>query len=146
MAKRNTLKLDLSGFDELVTKLEGLNGDVKKAVTDALEQAAETIQEDTRNAMDKRYLPAKGIYSKGETERSIVEPKVTWSGTLAETAVGFDYSKPGAGGFLITGTPRMQPNRELNRIYKKKKYMTQIQQEMQDVVADEIKRTMEGKK
>ena len=72
-------------------------------------------------------------------------PKVEWSGTVAEVGVGFDYSMPGAGGFLITGTPKMQPNRELNRIYKQKKYMRQIQSDMEAVVADEINKKMEGK-
>ena len=145
MAKRNTLKLELGGFNELVTKLEGLQGDVQKVVTEALMQAAETIQEDTKNAMEKQYLPAQGKYSAGETVRSIVTPKVEWSGTVAEVGVGFDYSMPGAGGFLITGTPKMQPTRELNRIYKQKKYMRQIQSDMEAVVADEINKKMEGK-
>ncbi|MBO7339615.1 MAG: hypothetical protein J6U66_06060 [Lachnospiraceae bacterium] len=146
MAKRNTLRLELSGFDELITKLEGLQGEVKEVVTDALMQAAETIEEDTKDAMARRYLPAQGRYSTGETVRSIVKPSVVWSGPIAETGVGFDYSKPGAGGFLITGTPRMAPNRELNRIYRKKAYVRQIQADMEAVVMDAIDRTMEGKK
>ena len=120
MAKRNTLNLELSGFNELVTKLEGLNGNVHKVVTSALQQAAETIEEDTRDAVKKSNLPAKGIYSTGDTEKAIATPSVTWSGTVAEVGVGFDYSKNGAGGFLITGTPRMQPDRELQKMYKQK--------------------------
>ena len=143
MAKRNTLKLELGGFEELVTKLEGLNGDVKEVVTDALQQAAETIEDDTADAMKEKYLPAQGIYSTGETKKSIVKPKVEWSGTMAETGVGFDYGRQGAGGFLISGTPRMQPNAELAKIYTRKKYMRQIQSDMQDVVMDAIDRAME---
>ena len=115
-------------------------------MTDALEQAAETIEEDTRDAMAKRYLPAQGAYSTGETKKTIVSPKVVWSGTIAETGVGFDYGKRGAGGFLISGTPRMEPNRELAKIYTRKKHMKQIQSDMQDVVMDAIDRAMEGKK
>lgn len=144
MAKRNTLNIEMSGFNELVTKLEGLNGDVKKAVTDALGQAAETIEEDTKDALKKNNLPANGIYSTGDTERAIVDAKVEWSGTVASVGVGFDYSKSGAGGFLITGTPRMQPDRELQKIYKQKKYMKAIQAEMQEIVMDEIKKKMGG--
>lgn len=144
MAKRNTLNLELSGFNELVTKLEGLNGNVHKVVTSALQQAAETIEEDTRDAVKKSNLPAKGIYSTGDTEKAIATPSVTWSGTVAEVGVGFDYSKNGAGGFLITGTPRMQPDRELQKMYKQKKYMKAIQADMEEVVQDEISRVMEG--
>lgn len=144
MAKRNTLKLELSGFNELVTKLEGLNGDVKKVVTNALTQAGETIEEDTKEAVQKSNLPAKGRYSTGDTEKAIVNPKVEWSGTVASVGVGFDYAKSGAGGFLITGTPRMQPDRELQKIYKQKKYMSNIQKDMQEVVLDEIEKKIGG--
>lgn len=144
--RRNVLRLETEGFDELVTKLEGLGGNVKNVVTDALMQAAETIEEDTKDAMSAKNLPAKGRYSTGETERSIAKPEVTWSGTIGQTGVGFDFGKPGAGGFLITGTPRMQPNAALAKIYTRKSYMRQIQSDMEEVVADEIRRTMEGKK
>lgn len=143
---RNTLKLQLGGFQELITKLDSLQGDVKKAVTDALEQAGETIGEDTVDAVDNANLPAKGEYSKGQTKASIItNPLVHWSGNQAEIGVGFDYSKKGAGGFLITGTPRMKPDYELQKIYKRKKYMNQIQNDMADVVNDYIKEKMEGK-
>ena len=143
--RRNTLRLELSGFEELVAKLEGLNGDVKSVVTDALQQAAETIQEDTQDAMAKNYLPASGKYATGRTEKSIVKPKVEWSGTMAETGVGFDFSKPGAGGFLIIGTPKMQPNPQLAKIYTQKKYVKKLQEDMEAVVLEAIEKAMEGK-
>lgn len=143
---RNTMKLQLGGFQELITKLDSLQGDVKKAVTDAMEQVGETIGEDTMDAVDNANLPAKGEYSKGNTKASIVSnPKVQWSGSQAEIGIGFDYNKKGAGGFLITGTPRMKPDYELQKIYKKKKYMNQIQSDMADVVNDYIIEKMEGK-
>lgn len=145
MAGRNTLRLDTRGFEELITKLEGLGGDVKAAVTDALEQAAETVEEDTKEAVQASNLPAHGKYSKGDTMDSIVtSARTDWHGTLAEIKLGFDYSKPGAGGFLITGTPRMKPDKELNKIYKKKKYMSDLQKDMQEVVNDAIIERMEG--
>lgn len=143
---RNTLKLQLGGFQELITKLDSLQGDVKKAVTDALEQAGETIGEDTVDAVDNANLPARGECSKGQTKASIItNPTVHWSGNQAEIGVGFDYSKKGAGGFLITGTPRMKPDYELQKIYKRKKYMNQIQNDMADVINDYIQEKMEGK-
>lgn len=143
---RNTLKLQLGGFQELITKLDSLQGDVKKAVTDALEQTGKTIGEDTVDAVDNANLPAKGEYSKGQTKASIItNPLVHWSGNQAEIGVGFDYSKKGAGGFLITGTPRMKPDYALQKIYKRKKYMNQIQNDMADVINDYIQEKMEGK-
>ena len=142
----NTLKLDLKGFNELITKLEGLGGEVKPVVTDALEQAAETVEWDTKDAVKKANLPAKGRYSTGDTAASITEnARAEWSGTIAEIGLGFDYGKKGAGGFLITGTPRMKPDYELNRIYKQKKYMSKLQNEMSEIVNDEIIAIMEGR-
>ncbi len=140
---RNTLRLELGGFKELITKLDSLQGDVKKAVTDSLEQAGETIEYDTLEAVEQSNLPAQGIYSKGDTKKSVVRnPKVEWVGTVGSIGVGFDYSKPGAGGILITGTPRMKPDAQLQKIYKRKKYMQQIQADIADVINDYIQEKM----
>lgn len=143
MAKRNTLRLDLSGFSELLTELDRLGGDLRRVTEDALEQAGETIACDTLDAVQKPNLPAGGKYSKGDTAASIVQnPCVEWAGTTASIGVGFDYSKPGAGGFLITGTPKMRPDKALQEIYKRKKYMNEIQKDMQEVISDAIARRM----
>jgi hypothetical protein len=144
MAKRNTLRLDTSGLEELIVKLDALEGNVKAAVTDALTQAAETVRDDTVDALADEYMPRHGVYSTGQTETTVVQPEIEWSGTVATVPVGFDYGLKGAGGFLISGTPRMQPNRKLEQIYTRKKYMKQLQSDMQDVVTDYIIDKMEG--
>ncbi len=144
---KNMLKLDTSGFDEYVAKFQKLGADLRPIFTDALTQAAETITEDTIEGMKDQYLPAHGEYhhTGRPTEKSIVtHPEVTWNGTVAEVAVGFDFSKPGAGGFLITGTPRMSPDKKLNQIYKGKRYMSNIKNDMINVFNDEIQRRMGG--
>lgn len=136
---KNILKIDYSAFNDLLTKLDELQGDLKPVVTDALEQAAETVEWDTKEAIAKSNMPAKGIYSQGDTQKSIVEnARVTWSGSRAEIGLGFDFGKAGAGGFLITGTPRMKPDYALQKIYKKKKYMTDLQNDMAEIVNDAI--------
>ena len=136
---RNTMQLDLKGFNELITKLDGLGGDIKKATQDALEKAGQKIGEDTATAVQRSNLPAGGKFSQGETAKTVVEnPKVEWSGDTASIGVGFDFSKRGAGGFLIKGyyqnfhgTPRhMAPQPQLNAMYTGKGYMKQIQNEM----------------
>lgn len=142
MAK-NEIKLTTTAFQEYIEKLDKLGADLKSILTDALEQAAETVQYDTEDAVQKSGLPAKGKYSKGDTEKSIIkDAKVKWSGEIAEIDVGFDYNKPGAGGLLISGTPKMKPATQLNRMYTGKKYMKQIQQDMADIFQDEIDRRM----
>lgn len=146
MAKRTTLNLDTKNIEQLILKLDELEGDVKSAVEDALTQAAETITDDTIDAMHESNLPAGGEYSDGETKESIVKnPKVIWEGTKASVAVGFDYDKPGAGGYLITGTPRMRPVQPLNVIYTGKRYMTDIRKDMEAVMQDYINEKMGGK-
>lgn len=141
---RNTLRLDLSGFEELITKLDSLNGNVKKAVTDALQQVSETVRDDTVDALANEYMPHQGVFSTGQTKTTVAQPNVQWSGSLAEAPVGFDYGQKGAGGFMISGTPRMQPNRKLEQIYTRKKYMRALQEDMQEVVTDYILDKMEG--
>lgn len=142
---KNMLKLDTRGFDDYVAKLQKLGADLKPIFTDALTQAAETITKDTINGMKDQYLPAHGEYSSGDTKKSIVRnPRIEWIGMVGEVAVGFDFSKPGAGGLLITDTPKMQPDEELNRIYKDKKYMTNIKKDMIKIFQDEIDKRMGG--
>ena len=142
---KNLLKLDVSGFEEYIQKLEKLEADVKPIVEDALNQAGETITDDTFDAVSDSNLPRGGEYSTGKTRESIIKnPRVKWSGTTAEIGVGFDFNKPGAGGYLITGTPRMAPDKALNKIYKSKKYMKDVQKDMIDIFQDGISRRMGG--
>lgn len=140
---RNTLKLELSGFKELLTRLDKLGGDVPEVVEDALTQAAGTIADDTLAALADANLPAGGKFSGGDTKAAVVtNPRVEWSGTTASVGVGFDYDKPGAGGLLITGTPKMKPDYALQKMYKKKGYMQKIQDDMRKIVMDAISKRM----
>lgn len=142
---RNVLKLDTKGFNEYAEKLDKLGGDLQSIFTKALEKAGETITNDTIAGMASSNLPAGGMYSTGETAASIVKnPKAAWGGMMGEIAVGFDFGKPGAGGYLITGTPRMRPDKALNKIYKSKAYMNNIKKDMTEIFDDEIKRRMGG--
>lgn len=134
-----TLKLDLRGFNELITKLDSMVDDVRPAVSEAMEQAATKIARDTAAAVQKAELPAHGKYSHGETAKAIVQgAKTEWSGTTAEINVGFDYDEPGAGGYLITGTPRMKPAKKLHDMYKGRKYMKDVEAEMAEAIQKAI--------
>lgn len=146
MAKRKSmLSIDFSNFSDYAEKLDELGADLKKVFADAMEQAAETVQEDTMDALDSANLPADGIYSKGTTKEQVIKnAKVEWSGYVGEIGLGFDKSKPGAGGFLITGTPKMQPDYKLEDIFGRKKYENQIKKDIEEVLQDEIDRIMGG--
>lgn len=132
---RSIMKLDTEGFEGMIKRLENLGADVKKAVSDALGQAAETIRDDTKEAITSANLPAGGKYSKGDTAKSVIDDtKVNWQGDIAWVPVGFDFGAPGAGGYLITGTPKMKPDAVLHRMYKQKQYMNFIQDGIGDVL------------
>ena len=147
MAKRKSfISIDFSNFEDYAERLDNLGADLKAIFTDAMEQAAETVQDDTIEAMAKVNLPAGGKYSDGQTEASIIrDAKVNWQGSVGEIGLGFDKTKPGAGGFLITGTPKMQPNRALEDIYGRKKYENQLKKDIEEVLQDEIDQRMGGK-
>lgn len=146
MAKRKSMiSIDFTNFDTYAEKLDKLGANLQKVFTDAMEQAAETVEYDTIEAMASANLPAKGKYSQGETEASIIrDAKVTWHGPVGVIGLGFDKTKPGAGGFLITGTPKMRPNYRLEDIYGRKKYENQLKKDIEEVLQDEIDRIMGG--
>lgn len=131
-------------FADLAEKLEKAGGDVKKATHRAFQQAGEKITADTKAAITSGNLPAGGKYSINKTAGTIVEPKVHWSGSIAEMDVGFDKSKPGAGGWLITGTPKMKPDYALQKIYKQKRYTNNLKKDIQKAFMDAIERAMRG--
>lgn len=133
------MKLDTSGMTALVRRLESVGGNVPRTVEKALSGALQRISRDTHEALLSTNLPAKGKFSKGATDESVIDAAtVTWSGSVASIPIGFDFSKPGAGGFLITGTPKMKPDAKLHAMYKQKKYMAEIQNEMADVILSAI--------
>lgn len=135
----------MGGFDELITKLDEIGGDVKGVLTEVLENAGEDVGVRTKEAMKKEYLPAKGEYSQDETIKTVVQnPKCQWSGSIAEIGLGFDKVKNGVGSLLITGTPRMRPNYELEKIFVNKKYAKEIIGQIQDDLQEFIKEKMEG--
>lgn len=142
---RNTLKLDTTGFEGMLNHLKEIGGDVQRATTEILQDFANAITDDTRAGVAKSELPAGGIYSTGKTEASIVTPKVVWiGGVQAEVGVGFDYAKPGAGGFLITGTPKMKPARWLHYMYRQKRYIRGLQEQMCEEIEDYIADALRG--
>lgn len=140
---KNKAKVKLEGFKEMITALDSLGGDLVGIAADALSQAGETIGWDTLEAAQNPNMPAEGKYSTGRTEQAVLTtPRVEVSGNLVEVGAGFDYTKDGAGGILITGTPRMKPNYELQKIFKGRRYMNNISKDIETVVQDEIERRL----
>lgn len=146
MAKRKQfISLEYGAFDSYIERLRSVEADVEKVVADAMEEAAEKVQQDTIKALEKSHLPAKGKYSHGDTEESVVRDlKPTVTRQYVEVKLGFDKTRPGAGGFLITGTPKMQPDRALAQIYGSRKYQTDITNQIKEDLDKAIKERMKS--
>lgn len=144
MAKRkNSISIDFNGFAEYAEKLEEFGANVKEVFTEIMEEAAEQVQSDTEAALAKGNLPAQGKYSHNKTRAALISsPKVTWSGYTGELPLGFDKTVPGAGGFLITGTPKMAPDYELEKIYSGRKYERDLKKKIDQSFGDAIRKYM----
>lgn len=140
MAKRkNWISIDMYAFADYADKLDKLGADLKKVLGEAMEEGAAKVEEDVLKAIEPANLPAKGKYSRGKTKESVIkDAKVKWSGSYGEIGVGFDKSKPGAGGWLITGTPKMRPDQELAKIFQSKKYANKINDEIKKELQKEL--------
>lgn len=140
---RNKFFIDTKGFAELAGRFDKITNNIEKVVIEALEDAGEDVGVETLEALDKAYLPSKGIYSHGKTKETVLlNPKAVIRGFDIEIGMGFDKTKNGASTLLITGTPRMKPDRELERMFARKKYAAEvntcISESIQDLIKDEI--------
>lgn len=138
----NRITIDYSNFSEYVERLEQLQADVQSIFDDALKEAADEVQEEAKQAVSRSNLPAKGLYSLGNTEKSIVDPEVSWNGSIGEVSLGFDKSKPGAGGFLLAGTPKMQPDRKLNQLFMGMKFEKTMSKKVKEKLDEEIEKRL----
>lgn len=142
---RNTLKLEGDFLRPLMGSLYRLEHEGAKTVIEkAMIEAEQRVQMDTHLAITFSNLPAHGKYSTGKTSEAIhdsVPP--TWEGGVAWVPVGFDFNKPGAGGYLISGTPRMKPDVALQKIYRTKGYMQEIQKQIFEQLSDYIQEQWE---
>lgn len=140
-SRNHGLSIDFSCFEKYAEELDNLGADLTKIFSDVMEDMAEDVQARTKEAVSNSYLPAKGKYrsNPSETMAAIeMNPKPVVSGSIVEINLGFDKSKPGAGGFLITGTPKMAPDYELEELYVKKQYRNKLILWIREALQDEI--------
>lgn len=144
MAKRkNWISIDMYAFADYADKLDKLGADLKKTLGKAMKKGAAKVEKDVLEALDDGNLPAGGKYQRNpsKTKASVIkDAEVKWSGNYGEIGVGFDKSEPGAGGWLITGTPKMQPDKKLAQIFQSKKYAKTINDEIKEELEDQLKK------
>jgi hypothetical protein len=150
--RKNGFSLDFAAVQDYAEKLDELDGDgtkIAQVVSAAMESAAAQVEEDTIKALASSNLPAKGKYSKGTTKEQVIHsPKAVIKGSIIEIGMGFDKTKEGAGGWLITGTPKMQPDRALADIYSTPKasrgYENRLKKKVTEDFQAEVKKVLGG--
>lgn len=144
-ARKKFLYIDFSNFADYAERLETLGADLIDVFSKAMNKEAQKVQADTVRALADANLPAGGKYSQGDTKNAVIEDVNTiWHGYIGEVKLGFDKTMPGAGGFLITGTPRMQPDYELEAIYGNKEYEERLKNSIKKDLQEEIDSIMGG--
>lgn len=145
MARKQMISIDFKNFSDYAEKIDKLGANLKSVFSKAMEEAAEKVQQDTIAAIQPVNLPAKGRYSTGDTLNSVIrDPKTKWEGSVGEIPIGFDKTKPGAGGWLITGTPKMRPDYALEKIYGTKRYENELKKTIEKALQREIDKIMGG--
>lgn len=147
---KNKIGLKFDGLEEMIVKLESIEGDLKSTTEKALKASKQRVNEELRKVTIPTNFPAHGKYSTGKTAQSIdTDMSVTWEGTTASIKVGYDMQISGMTSiFLMYGTPRHKPpmkavRKMYNAIYgaRMKKEVAEIQRE---VFVKVIKRRMGG--
>lgn len=145
MARKQMISIDFKNFSDYAEKIDKLGANLKSVFSKAMEEAAEKVQQDTIAAIQPVNLPGKGRYSTGDTLNTVIrDPKTKWEGSVGEIPLGFDKTKPGAGGWLITGTPKMRPDYALEKIYGTKRYENELKKTIEKALQREIDKIMGG--
>lgn len=148
MAKHR-VGMTFKGFEDLAARLDGLNGDLKKATEKALIASHEVVTKRLKKAIRKSNLPAKGKYSTGITEKNLItDSKVEWEGMRASIKVGFNLENSITSIFLMYGTPRRKPEMDPVPGLKAAIYgsasIKEREKIQREIFEDAIKKAMEG--
>ncbi len=139
------MKLEIEGLNEMLNRIESLNGNVRTTTEQALRETHSIVTQKAEKAMSAAYLPAKGKYSTGDTLKALRRnAAIEWHGDVAEVKVGFDIKHGGLVSiFLMYGTPRMNPDKELYNAFFGNRTKKEVVEAQENVFWNEIRR-LEG--
>lgn len=102
---KNKMKLELSGFTELLERIQKAHGDIDQAAKIALEEGAKPFTLDLKAGIQKHHRT-------GLTEKALSsDPRVSKEGNRLSLEVGFDMRHGGLPALFIEyGTPKMKPD------------------------------------
>lgn len=130
--------MQFDGFEELISKLDSLEGNLKGAVEECLQVSSDIVADELEIAMSKHIRS-------GRTKEAIRKrDEVLWEGTTAEIKVGFSFPEGLASVFLMYGTPRMKKNQEVYNAIYGKKARDKIAKKQEEVLHKAVEDAMRG--
>lgn len=142
---KNKMGIEFEGFDEVISKMNTLNGNVKEITNKGLIETHKIITQKAGVAVQKNNLPAKGKYSTGQTAKALKkDANIQWNGAVGSVPVGFSISQGGlASIFMIYGTPRYMKNQKMYDTFWSKKTHDEVIEKQEDIFFSEL-RKLEG--
>lgn len=129
------MKLEFDGFDEVVSRLKKLDGNVKTTSEEALKKSKRFVHEQIGSAMNKHNRTHRTIKSLDSYS------DVEWSGSVGTISVGFDLSKGGMPSiFLMYGTPKMKKDQQLYNAVYGKATQAKVREIQEEAFYDAIRR------
>ena len=138
------MSLDFHDLEQMMKRYEKIGADIKPAAEKALKKSHAFVTRRLEEHTTDPFMPAKGKYSLGDTKKTIIKSdKVYWvGGTQGYVGVGFDVSKDITSIFLMYGTPKMDPNKEIYKdVFGKntRRMIREIQEEVMWDCLNELK-------
>ena len=142
MAKKK-LKLEFEGLEEMIEQFKELEVDIIPVATKALEATHQHITPQIHNKMQKSNLPAKGKYSRPQSEKQIIDDvNIVWEGYQGSVDIGFDLSEGITPLFLMYGGNYNGPVKGLKNVIYGKKTKEEIADIQEEVFTKELERVM----
>lgn len=129
------MKIEFDGFEQVVARINKLEGDVRKTSEKALKASRDYITPNIKKEMSKHKRTGKTVSSIAESE------PVKWEGSKASIYVGFKIKEGGiASIFLMYGTPRMKKDHKLYNAIYGASTLRKIKNIQENIFYDEIRR------
>ena len=138
------MKILFDGFEDLAADIDRCGGDVKEAVTEALQKTQDYVSERTSAAASPYASKGGGLrgYATGKMYNTIIKNhKVDWKGHIAEVSVGFKLRTRGGWHsiFVMYGTPRMSKDKKIYNAIKGTKTKKEIAKIQQEVMQEHLR-------
>ncbi len=128
-------RIEFDGFEEAISRLTKLNGNVKNISEKALKKTHKIITQKAEDAI----TPHNQTH---QTEKSLrKEAEIEWTGTVASIKTGFSISEGGlASIFLMYGTPRMKKDQKMYNAFWSKSTQQEVAEAQKEIFYNEIRR------